>query len=155
MLRALVTPIMHLIQHRDKYPMKTTGQSQQGIGLLELCLALAVIATLTVMAVRYYRQVQMTQRSDVAYGQVISLVHAVNAWHVAHGQYSSLGSAGVARMQAEGLLSNQISHNSWGGNNAVIASASGNSVNIKIMSIPTKACHYALCRDENGCARTR
>lgn len=87
-------------------------RASQGIGLLELCMVLAVIAILMLMALREYRVVQSAHALQRFKAQLAVLVNAGQQWQSAHGDFQWLTLEGL---RDEGLLPASWRLNLWGG----------------------------------------
>lgn len=117
--------------------MDRAKQFNKGISLIELMLALAIIAILLVMATRYY----VVARSEQQLNSGVEMVQAVQAasqkWLVEHNDYAGIS---LSELINYNLLPSKYTSNPWGG--VINVDAANNNANVKITfeNIPASAC---------------
>jgi len=114
-------------------------KQQQGIGLLELMLALAVIAMMMVAASRYYQSTQVARRVQIAVESVQAL-YAANERYV---QDYGISTVTLADLTSKGYLPADFGDtaNPWGGD-ITLALASSSTVYLKatFSKVPESDC---------------
>lgn len=114
-------------------------KNQRGMGLLEIMLALAIIALLLLGAVKYYQSVRVAARSDEAAKKVLNIVAASERWSAAHqGNFSEI--SGIDKLMEAGLLPEGFSKNEWGGEVNVKA-LSSDKIQISMSELPQEVCY--------------
>lgn len=88
-----------------------------GIGLLELMLALAIIAMMMVAASKYYQSTQVARRAQVAVESVQAIYAAGERYLMDVGSFNFATDAAIDGFIAAGYLSNDFKSNAnpWGG----------------------------------------
>lgn len=110
---------------------------QCGIGLLELMLALAIIAVLLIMATRYYQSTSQSQKVNQAASDIQAIVAA--------GANFQVGDPGGSYTIADltkflpSTWSDPSKINPWGGGYTADSAANG-AVDITVTGIPESAC---------------
>lgn len=118
---------------------------QGGIGLLELCLALSVIAVMTLMVLRYYREVHDTQIMVRMQKNTSTVMDAGKHWWLAHGNFNGMS---VGALQAYGLLAQDWQGNAWGGSAQLHTALQGRSLQWVLTAVPLKQCHRWLAQQK-------
>ncbi|QLH41638.1 MAG: prepilin-type N-terminal cleavage/methylation domain-containing protein [Coxiellaceae bacterium] len=120
-------------------------RSQQGIGLLELMLSLAIIAILLIMATRYYNVAYQSEKVNEGAAQINNLVGALANWKADQPNYSNLVSStssdAITTLSDRGLVTSQTASktNPWGTSISLTVDTSGNFVTFE-QTIPKTAC---------------
>ena len=113
-------------------------QYQSGIGLLEILLALAIIAILLTTATRYYQTARDTQRVNEALNIMQNLHHAGAQYYMDRGDMSENL---MSEFKDRGLVPKQFSAqtaNPWGGE--IKANGQKNTINFILTQVPKKSC---------------
>jgi prepilin-type N-terminal cleavage/methylation domain-containing protein len=87
----------------------TTRFKQKGIGLLELMLALAIIAILIVMVTRYFGKASQSQKLTVTASQIAELYQALHHWKTSG--VTSVPPT-LATLAEKGLITKQLAEGS-------------------------------------------
>ena len=113
---------------------------QRGIGLLELMLALSIIALLITAATRYYSAAARSSQASVAAEQVLIITKGIEDWYVTRGDLLGLDS--ISRLTQRGMVPRDFigkNTNPWQG--AIQVSRKGsNTAMIEVEDVPRKAC---------------
>lgn len=151
--------------------LQKVRQKQQGIGLLELMLSLAVIAMLLIMATRYYATAHMGEQVNEAVGIVQALRGASAQWEAGQGDYTNIS---LAQLYSFGLLPADLNDNGayksdpWGGtialaaNSTTFANGQTSQILVTLNNVPTQACVNLAAKlgnqvanvDNSGCLTT-
>lgn len=115
--------------------MRTT---QRGIGLLELMLALAIIAILLVMATRYYLLTSFTNRVNSSITLIGNIEAAAGRWKAIYGDYKKITS--IQDLIDQGMT-DLSAFNAWGGPVVVKSNTEGDQISIDLVNIPFQACN--------------
>jgi prepilin-type N-terminal cleavage/methylation domain-containing protein len=91
----------------DKIAELAKINRQRGIGLLELMMALAIIAILIIMATRYFGATTLSQKINTTHMQIIEIIQGLRHWKAKYGNYADLTSIN----QLAGLVSPEILEN--------------------------------------------
>lgn len=115
---------------------------QNGIGLLELMLSLAIIAILLVTATSYYVTTRLNEQIDEAAEMVVAVYSAGQSWLQSHDDFST---ASIANFVADGSLPSNFasktgSANPWGGDITVTGQKSSAVLGVTMTAIPQTAC---------------
>lgn len=119
---------------------------QKAISLLEILLALVVIASISMMAVRYFIITSRDAKVSQAIRQVKMLTHASYAWLDAQKQSDFDDSDGGTAISISELLDAQLiesphdTTDPWGGEIEVTAGDDPSYVKIEMSSIPSEDC---------------
>lgn len=122
-------------------------QAQQGIGLLELMLSVAIIALLLIVATRYFVVVRTTQQTTNAISMVEGVRAAAGNYSV--GQTNNYANITMVALNNQGLLPKDLvgtaatpgqGVNPWGGNLQVAPSSDGGQVIITLTQVPQANC---------------
>lgn len=109
---------------------------QQGIGLLELMLSLAIISILLVMATRYYKAARQAQQVNDAIALVQGIAGATANWVIGEEGYSKLTS--INKLITEGYLPKGSERDPWQGTTEVTGNSS--TVKVTLNDVPYAAC---------------
>ncbi|MFU8797520.1 MAG: type II secretion system protein [Gammaproteobacteria bacterium] len=88
---------------------------QQGIGLLELMLSLAIIALIMIMATRYYSVVQQQQKITQALQISAATLQAAHTWGAGQSEFPTKPDELQMALVKAGLLPESYLTNPWGG----------------------------------------
>lgn len=80
-------------------------KKQQGIGLLELMLSLAIIAILLIMATRYYQSARTSQQVNDGLSLTTAIVAASESWVLGQSNFSNLS---ISELKKQGLIPKEI-----------------------------------------------
>ena len=124
------------------------NEKQEGIGLLELMLSLAVIAMLLIMATRYYATAHMGEQVNTGAGIVQALTGAAAQYEAGQGNYSgiSLGELFDFGLVPQDICNSStacngtLTSNPWGGGITVTPTNSNAQIVISLTDIPLQAC---------------
>lgn len=116
--------------------MKKLRQKIVGIGLLELTLALSVIAIIITLATRYFIITTASQKTNEAAEMIANLAVAGEKWLVTHNDYDDLTK--LQDLQDRNYFPKTVENNPWGGNITVIGK--GNTLSITLSGIPQTNC---------------
>jgi len=124
-------------------------KSQQGIGLLELMLSLAIIAVLLVIATRYYETAKTGEQVNEAIGIVQAIRGASAQWAAGKPSYSGLNMSalynyGLLPRSVGGGNNDGVGTNPWGGNVSVTPINSNAQVQVTLTKVPTQACNNLI-----------
>ena len=78
---------------------------QQGIGLLELMLSLAIIAILLIMATRYYQSARTGQQVNDGISLVTAIVAGSESWVLGQSNFTNLS---ITELKRQGLIPKEI-----------------------------------------------
>ena len=120
--------------------MSKLYRKQQGIGLLELLLAISIISVMTIMAVSYYQSTSRAQRLAQATAMVSDIYSASKDYSKTGGTIS------INNMIDAGLLTNYYLTDPWDGD--VTAKRDGSQVEIQLKTVPGDACDALQTRVE-------
>lgn len=128
-----------------------------GIGLLELMLALAVIAMMMVAATKYYKSTQTARRAHVAM-ETVKAVYSASERHLADGYDRGDGTKDVTQeLIDKGYLPTDFDEtaNPWGGGIRITfmpcaGSGSRECSDISFGRVPSKDCWNAKPKLENN-----
>jgi len=128
--------------------MPKKPKKQNGIGLLELMLALAIIAMLMVAASKYYKNTQMARKVQIAVESVQALYTAGERWVQDGGAYGDAFT--IANLVTDGYLPGDFasSANPWG----TIAVAAVDTTHFKATfgTVPFDACNNISAKLTNN-----
>lgn len=116
------------------------------ISLIECLLSLAVIASISLMAVRYYMITTRDMRVSSAISQVKRLTNASYEWLQAQKQADFSGEGGGTAISLNELTRDQLvdpkvdTLNPWGGSITVAAGSDASYVKISLQNLPPLAC---------------
>jgi len=115
-------------------------RTRKGIGLLELMLALAIIAVLIIMATRYYQSTSRNQKVAEAVTQVNALIAASSNWKIGRSAFTGIT---YAKLYAQGLLPKEMKTDTtatpWG-TKISVASTAGNSFDMSFEGLDSADC---------------
>lgn len=119
-------------------------KSINGISLLELMLALAIIAVLLVMATRYFNLARNIQQTNEAENMLQTTMNAVDNWYWTFKKFRGTpnGDISIENLVAMNLLPKDFANttaNPWGGH-LVINPQSNGQVSIEFDNISSKDC---------------
>lgn len=117
---------------------------QTGIGLLELMLALAVIAVVVMMSVRYYETARRAQNVNTAITQIRGIVQASTQWVATQYDYATGPTAPITLdklIQGNYLPSQFKSTNPWNGSITVAPASDVTQVTITLTNVPVGVCN--------------
>lgn len=112
-----------------------------GIGLLELMLALVIIAVLLLMSVRYFEQASEAKKVADSVKIIHTLIDASFKW--VEGQNDFTGFGGVSDLVNAGILSSDwnTKRDPWGGNISIIEDNNDkNKISIILDGVPIESC---------------
>ncbi|PHQ79190.1 MAG: hypothetical protein COB66_07395 [Coxiella sp. (in: Bacteria)] len=121
-------------------------KTQKAISLLEVVLALAVIASITMMAVRYYIITLRDTRVSHAISQVKRLTKGSYDWLQAQHQADFSDAAGGQSITLQKLVTDQLIEdkidtiNPWGGTIDISPGSDSDYVQISLDNLPQPAC---------------
>lgn len=116
------------------------------ISLLECLLSLAVIASISLMAVRYYIVTTRDMRVSNAISQIKKITNASYEWLQTQKQANFSGTDGGTAISLNALISDQLldprhdTFSPWGGTISVGPSADPSYVRITLTNLPPLAC---------------
>ncbi len=118
-------------------------KKQQGIGLLELMLSLAIIAVLLIMATRYYQSARNSQQVNDAISLTNAIAGASQSWVLGQNNFSSIS---FDELKKQGLIPSSIADNyknatPWHTELDLAPSKDGSQVIITFNAIPATACN--------------
>lgn len=117
-------------------------RARKGIGLLELMLALAIIAVLIIMATRYYQTTARSSRMNDAVQQVNAIVAAANNYKVGQGSYTGIDN--IDKLISMGVLPSSAKFSPWG--TTVTVTGASSTVTIKMAGVSSTDCNTILQR---------
>src|SRR3989338_2429435 len=90
---------------------------ESGIGLLELTLALAIIAVLLLMATRYYQMARFSQQINEGIDVIQSVHGAAERWHAINDNYADISLQALVDRDFLPAMADQRESpaNPWGG----------------------------------------
>ncbi len=112
---------------------------QYGIGLLELMLALAVIAVILVMSTRYYNVAHRQQQVNATVKEIRAIVTASTEW--AKTQYNYSGISFTILIANQYLPSNFSKTNVWQGAITIVPGKDTSQFIVQYTNIPTDLCN--------------
>lgn len=121
----------------SKIAGKQLRKKQNGIGLLELLLGLAVIAVLLVVSTRYYRAAKHDEQVNDAIATVQTIVAASNNWVVGHNDFSLLD---MNVLTANGYLPGNALNDPWRGQIDLTSTPDHQHLVITMRGVPKNAC---------------
>jgi len=115
----------------------------KGIGLLELMLALSIIAVLLVAATRYFKSTDSSRKVNAAVDILQVVINASEDWRTTNNNYADIS---LAALQKQGLLPGntewtESSGNPWGGGIKVTTNDSGKTIALTLTQVPLKECN--------------
>lgn len=117
---------------------KATGKKNCfGIGLLELMLALAIIAIIILTSTRYYSVTESSRKVNDATVLIQNVLVAGEKWLATHPNYSG---ASLSAFVDRNYLPETAKLHPWGGTVEVIAAGSGSKLTITLNNILRKDC---------------
>lgn len=120
---------------------------QRGVGLLELLLAIAIIAVIIVTANRYYQSTSTAQKTNKAVSMIGDIYGAAHDYAKRFDYDPSKLS--VAELISANLLSKQFENSPWGGSLTVgKSSKDAKYFDIRMDQIPGAACEEIKSRIE-------
>jgi Tfp pilus assembly protein PilE len=123
-------------------------KSTFGIGLLELMLALAIIAILLVMATRYFETTRGAQQINQALQMLQTTMTASDNWYTTYKSYRDTpkGDVDITKLADLGLVPKDFTTdtiNPWGGKISVTPKDNDH-VNIELTAVPAGDCKYLV-----------
>jgi len=135
---------------------------KQGVGLLELMLAIAIISLLMISAIRYFSIVNRSNRVNQALTEVNAIRAAGERWKATHDDNYKTLTAGteLKDLVNRGLLPDIYGldsvKNPWGGTiTATMNPADNSQLNIKFSNVTNPDCtNFVKIIKKNGCTPT-
>lgn len=118
-------------------------RNRKGIGLLELMLALAIIAILIIMATRYYQSASTSQKIADAQGQITAIMTAATSWAkgFAPPSYTGVSMTAISGGLPKTLAGTGANASPWGTNISVAAGTPASTTfTITFTGIPGYSC---------------
>ena len=121
-------------------------KTHKGISLLESILALTIVASITMMAVRYYMVTIRDTRVNHAITQIKNLTKNSYTWLQSQHQANFSGQTGAGNISLQKLITDQLANqkidaiNPWGGSIEVAPGSDPTYVQITLNNIPQPAC---------------
>lgn len=110
----------------------------KGVGLLEMMLALAIIAVIILMATRYFTVANLSQQVNSAISQIENVASGAQKWWDANNHdFTNLDS--IDELVDKGYINKDLKTNAWGGP-IKIQGESENVARIEFDEIPPQAC---------------
>lgn len=135
-------------------------KKQAGISLLELVLAIAIVATMIIAATRFYQTTKQNAEAQNSLTMVHEIVDASYKWYESHPNFSTIS---FTELVKAGLLPTSYNDdkrfNPWGGHITIGAGSSYDKLLLTFTEVPADPCkkleqqlqqYNAVCKVDSG-----